>query len=78
MNSPQQLAYLEAMLKDSYFVASGRVAGEYSLVCILDMLVALEPTVLAAAPKLDAFYKTMIALPEFSPYKEWPMYFNRA
>ena len=77
IDSPKQLAYLEKLLSGDFFVASARVTGEYALTATLDLLVALEPTILDATPKLKKFYTTMIALPAFSPYKDWPMYFNR-
>lgn len=76
--SPKQLAYLEKLLTGDFFVASARVTGEYALACTLDLLVALEPTVLDATPKLKKFYSTMLALPAFTPYKDWPMYLSRA
>jgi glutathione S-transferase len=72
----KQLGYLEALLTGAHF-GSTVLAGDYCIACILDLGVALEPTVLAAYPKLAAFYAAMIATPAFNGIKDTPMYFKR-
>lgn len=73
----KQLGLLEKLLTGDYF-CSRPLAGDYSVACILDLAVTLEPTVLANFPKLAAFHARMVALPAFDGIKDYNMYFSRA
>lgn len=54
-----------------------RLAGEYAIASVIDVLVHLEPSILSETPKLKAFYDDMMASAAFSGIKDMPMYFTR-
>jgi len=54
-----------------------RLAGEYAIAAIIDMVVQLEGSALDDTPKLKAFYDDMMASSAFAGIKDMPMYFSR-
>eukprot|EP00744_Colponema_vietnamica_P000101 GILI01000193.1.p1 GENE.GILI01000193.1~~GILI01000193.1.p1 ORF type:complete len:215 (+),score=83.41 GILI01000193.1:52-645(+) len=74
---PTQLGYLENLLKGDFF-ASKVTAGDLAVVCLLNVLVSLEPTALDAFPKLKAFYERMSVTPAFARIFALPLYFKRS
>lgn len=51
--------------------------GAYAIACNLDILVNLEPTILANYPKLDLFYKTLYATSAFDGLRDFDNHFLR-
>lgn len=79
----KQLRFLEKILSTRanpnsfFFQTPKRIAGEFALAAVLDILVSLEPTVLQKTPSVEAFYKHMMAMECFNVIRDYPMYFKR-
>lgn len=78
LSSAKQLTFLENLHpgNDAFFNAK-RVAGEYALACILDIAIALEPSLLEKFPKLNNFYTSIMTDFAFIENKDLPMYYSR-
>ena len=74
-----QLAYLEKLHPgDSpFFNPVKRVAGGIAVASVLDILVALEPTLLDGYPKMKLFHKAMLESSFFDGIRDLPLFHSR-
>jgi len=72
---PKHLVNIEK-LAPQFSTVSKRLTGEYALVCILDIILNLDSTVLDMFPLTKEFVVKTCALPEFDGPRDLQMYFS--